>query len=133
MELSIDIWNRDFYNFIWMNQHLISLPEAVWMVWLAKAFTLQYKGVTRIRDINICICICLCYKWLAELPNPFPYTTNLQQTTINSCRQTKMISDKLEVCNFFFFCHNVFWKIVCCRCIKRRLWEGKGYTRIMLS
>ena len=75
--------------------------------------------------------------------NPFPHTTILQQTTLNVfCRNIENLHNwmdnlwlkvenivaKGEIARFvqFLLLSLCFYKVVCCRGVRKRLYEGKG-------
>ena len=60
--------------------------------------------------------------------NPFPHTTILQQTTLNILSKNSNIVVKGEIARFeqFPLLSLCFQKAVCCRDVRKRLYEGKS-------
>ena len=82
--------------------------------------------------LNFCFDFDRSDQYVKRQINPFPHTTILQQTTLNSfCQKMENLYNWMD--NLWLIVENIvakgeiagFQKAVCCRGVRKRLYEGK--------
>ena len=120
--LYVTFWLKEIYNVYFVFQ-----KYPLFYNMTCKNITnwvLYYRQQVSIVLHKMCIS---CFKILILTLNPFPHTTNLQQTTLKAFRQTHRKVDILtekswKYCGKRRNCS--FWKVVCCRVVRKHLYVG---------